>query len=61
MQFLNKIPSRIYLIVSLTLITIGIVILFLGQFIFALASFILGITSLVAWTFFGLFDDKETT
>tara|TARA_Y100001968_G_scaffold330564_1_gene382783 strand:- start:510 stop:686 length:177 start_codon:yes stop_codon:yes gene_type:complete len=57
MQFLNKIPSYVYLVVSIALITTAIVILFLGKFIFAIISLITGIISLVVWTFFGLFDD----
>ena len=57
MQFLNKIPANVYLVVSIALITTAIVILFLGKFIFAIISLITGIISLVAWTFFGLFDD----
>jgi len=57
MEFLNKIPPNIYLIVSFVLITTAIFILFLGKFIFAILSLMLGIISLVAWTFFGLFED----
>tara|TARA_Y100001968_G_scaffold260724_1_gene248386 strand:- start:4995 stop:5171 length:177 start_codon:yes stop_codon:yes gene_type:complete len=57
MQLLTKIPPNIYLIVSIVLITIAIVILFLGKFVFAIISLIMGIISLVAWTFFGLFDE----
>ncbi len=57
MEFLNKTPTNIYLILSLTLITTAIVSLFLGKFIFAVLSLIFGIFSLVAWTFFGLFED----
>jgi len=57
MEFLNKIPPNIYLIVSFVLITTAILILFLGKFIFAILSLMLGIISLVAWTFFGLFED----
>ena len=58
MEFLNKIPSSVYLILSLVLITTAIVILFLGKFTFAIVTLLLGIFSLVAWTFFGLFEDK---
>jgi len=57
MEFLNKIPPNIYLLVSFVLITTAILILFLGKFIFAILSLMLGIISLVAWTFFGLFED----
>tara|TARA_B100001113_G_scaffold336692_1_gene317229 strand:+ start:276 stop:452 length:177 start_codon:yes stop_codon:yes gene_type:complete len=57
MEFLNKIPPNIYLLVSFVSITTAILILFLGKFIFALLSLMLGIISLVAWTFFGLFED----
>tara|TARA_B100000965_G_scaffold99424_1_gene81410 strand:+ start:51 stop:227 length:177 start_codon:yes stop_codon:yes gene_type:complete len=57
MEFLNKIPPNIYLLVSFVLITTAILILFLGKFIFAILSLMLGIISLMAWTFFGLFED----
>ena len=57
MDFLNKIPTIIYLLISLTLISIGIVMLFLSKFILAVISLIIGIISLVAWTFFGLFEE----
>ena len=57
MDFLNKIPTIIYLLISLTLISIGIVMLFLSKFFFAVISLIIGIISLVAWTFFGLFEE----
>ena len=57
MDFLNKIPTIIYLVISLTLISIGIVMLFLSKFFFAVISLIIGIISLVAWTFFGLFEE----
>tara|TARA_B100000579_G_C22744976_1_gene811017 strand:+ start:582 stop:767 length:186 start_codon:yes stop_codon:yes gene_type:complete len=59
MDLLKNISPIIYLIVSLTLITIGILILFLGKFIFAIISFVMGLISLVAWTFFGLFDESK--
>tara|TARA_B100000945_G_C20359716_1_gene586493 strand:+ start:941 stop:1117 length:177 start_codon:yes stop_codon:yes gene_type:complete len=58
MEFLNKIPPNIYLFLSLALITTAIAILFAGKFIFAFISLIFGITSLVAWTFFGLFEEN---
>ena len=57
MEFLNKIPTNIYLLASLILITSGIAILFIGKFIFAIITLIFGMISLVAWTFFGLFED----
>ena len=56
MDFLNKVPPQIYLLASLSLITIAIAILFLGKFIVALVFLIMGIILLVAWTFFGLFE-----
>ena len=58
MSLLNKIPPYMYLLLSVILITVAIAILFLGKIIFAIGSLILGISSLVAWTFFGLFEDK---
>ncbi len=61
MKFLSKVPPSIYLIVSLSLITIAILTLFLEQFIFAIISLVIGISSLIAWTFFGLFEDTENT
>jgi len=61
MEFLKKISPIIYLIASLFFITTAIVILFLGKFIFAIISLVTGIISLVAWTFFGLFEDKKNT
>ena len=57
MEFPKKIQPNIYLLVSLILITTAILILFLGKFILATLSLIFGIISLVAWTFFGLFED----
>ena len=30
----------------------------LGKYIFAIISFIVGVVSLIAWTFFGLFDES---
>ena len=57
MEFLNKIPTNIYLLAYLILITSGIAILFIGKFIFAIITLIFGMISLVAWTFFGLFED----
>ena len=57
MAFLDKIPAIIYLLLSLILITTGIAILFVGKFIIAIIFLIMGIISLVAWTFFGLFEE----
>ena len=57
MESLKKIPPNIYLIVSLILISTGIGILFLGKLIFAIIFLIMGIISLIAWTFFGLFEE----
>ena len=57
MEFLKTIPPIIYLLVSLILITTGILLLFLGKFIFTIIFFIMGVISLVAWTFFGLFEE----
>ena len=61
MEFLKTIPSYIYLIVSLIFITTAIAVLFLGKFIFAIISFIIGLISLIAWTFFGLFEETKNT
>ena len=61
MEFLKKIPPNIYLIFSLVLITIAIASLFLGNFIFAIITLIIGITSLIAWTFLGLFEETKNT
>ena len=61
MEFLKKIPPNIYLIVSLIFITIAIAVLFLGEFIFAIISLVLGLVSLIAWTFFGLFEETKNT
>ena len=59
MEFLKKIPPNIYLILSLIFITIAIAVLFLGEFIFAILSLVLGLVSLIAWTFFGLFEETK--
>ena len=56
MEFLKQIPPNIYLIFSLIFITTAIAVLFLGKFIFAITLLMMGLTSLVAWTFFGLFE-----
>ena len=61
MEFLKKIPPNIYLIFSLIFITIDIAVLFLGEFIFAILSLVLGLVSLIAWTFFGLFEETKNT
>tara|TARA_Y100001968_G_scaffold258995_1_gene246094 strand:+ start:51 stop:236 length:186 start_codon:yes stop_codon:yes gene_type:complete len=61
MEFLTKIPSNIYLIVSLIFITTAIVLLFLGKFLFVIVSLVIGLISLVAWTFLGLFDETKNT
>ena len=61
MEFLKKIPPHMYLIFSLIFITIAIAVLFLGEYIFAIISLVLGLVSLIAWTFFGLFEDTKNT
>ena len=61
MEFLKKIPANIYLTLSLIFITIAIAVLFLGEFIFAIISLVLGLVSLIAWTFFGLFEETKNT
>ena len=61
MAFLKEIPPNIYLIFSLIFITIAIAVLFLGEFIFAILSLVLGLVSLIAWTFFGLFEETKNT
>ena len=61
MEFLRKIPPNIYLTLSLIFITIAIAVLFLGEFIFAILSLVLGLVSLIAWTFFGLFEETKNT
>ena len=61
MEFLKKIPPNIYLTLSLIFITIAIAVLFLGEFIFAVLSLVLGLVSLIAWTFFGLFEETKNT
>ena len=59
MEFLKKIPPNIYLTLSLIFITIAIAVLFLGEFILAILSLVLGLVSLIAWTFFGLFEETK--
>jgi len=61
MEFLKKIPSNIYLIFSLILITTAIAVLFLGKFTFAIISLLIGLISLIAWTFLGLFEETKNT
>ena len=61
MEFLKTIPPNIYLTLSLIFITIAIAVLFLGEFIFAILSLVLGLVSLIAWTFFGLFEETKNT
>ncbi|MBW3050004.1 hypothetical protein DNJ72_07595 [Prochlorococcus marinus XMU1403] len=61
MEFLKKIPPNIYLTLSLIFITTAIAVLFLGEFIFAILSLVLGLVSLIAWTFFGLFEETKNT
>ena len=61
MEYLKKISPNIYLIFSLIFITIAIAVLFLGEFIFAILSLLLGLVSLIAWTFFGLFEETKNT
>tara|TARA_B100001109_G_scaffold12702_1_gene9510 strand:+ start:259 stop:444 length:186 start_codon:yes stop_codon:yes gene_type:complete len=61
MEFLKKISPNIFLISSLILITIAIATLFLENFILAIISLVIGITSLIAWTFLGLFDENKNT
>ena len=61
MEFLKKIPPNIYLTLSLIFITIAVAVLFLGKFIFAIITLIIGLFSLIAWTFFGLFEETKNT
>ena len=61
MELLKQITPNIYLIFSLVLITTAIAILFLGKFIFAIISLVMGLISLIAWTFFGLFEETKNT
>ena len=61
MEFLKKIPPNIYIIFSLIFITTAIAVLFLGKFTFAIISFLIGLISLIAWTFFGLFEETKNT
>ena len=61
MEFLKKMPPNIYLIFSLVFITIAIAVLFLGKFTFAIIFLLTGLISLIAWTFFGLFEEPKNT
>ena len=61
MEFLKKIAPNIYLISSLIFITTAIAVLFLGKFIFSIISLIIGLILLIAWTFFGLFEETKNT
>ena len=61
MEFLKKIPPNIYLIFSLIFITTAIAVLFLGKFTLAISSLLVGLISLIAWTFFGLFEETKNT
>ena len=61
MEFLKKIPPNIYLIFSLIFITTAIAVLFLGKFIVAIISLLTGLIALIAWTFFGLFEETKNT
>ena len=61
MELLKKISPNTYLIFSLIFITTAIAILFLGKFTFAFFSFLIGLVSLIAWTFFGLFEETKNT
>ena len=61
MEFQKKIPPFIYIIFSLIFITTAIVVLFLGEFTFAIITLLMGLISLIAWTFFGLFEETKNT
>tara|TARA_Y100001968_G_scaffold95448_1_gene85689 strand:+ start:123 stop:308 length:186 start_codon:yes stop_codon:yes gene_type:complete len=61
MEFLNKIPPNIYLVFSLIFITTAIAVLFLEKIIFAIISLFVGLILLIAWTFFGLFEETKNT
>ena len=61
MNFLKKIPPNIYLIFSLIFITTAIALLFIENFVLAIISLVVGLSSLIAWTFFGLFNETENT
>ena len=61
MEFLKEIPPSIYLIASIILLTTAIAVLFLGKFTFAIISLLIGLISLIAWTFWGLFEETKNT
>tara|TARA_B100000965_G_scaffold401475_1_gene425387 strand:+ start:265 stop:447 length:183 start_codon:yes stop_codon:yes gene_type:complete len=60
MGFLKNISPTAYLVISLLLLTFAIGILFLGKYIFAILSAMMGLIFLIAWTFFGLFEESST-
>ena len=61
MESLKKIPPNIYIILSFIFITTAIALLFLEKFIFAFISLVIGLISLIAWTFWGLFEETKNT
>tara|TARA_Y100001968_G_scaffold85914_1_gene76974 strand:- start:545 stop:730 length:186 start_codon:yes stop_codon:yes gene_type:complete len=61
MEFLKKVPTNIYLILSLIFITTAIAVLFLGEVIFAIIFLVIGLIALIAWTFLGLFQETQDT
>ena len=61
MDFLKKIPTVIYLICSLIFITAAIAALFLGKYTFTVLLMLIGLISLIAWTFYGLFEETKNT
>ena len=61
MEFLKKIPPNIYLTLSLIFITTASGVVFFGECIFGILSLVLGLVSLIAWTFFGLFEETKNT
>ncbi len=61
MEFFKEIPPNIYLIFSLFFITSAIAALFFGKYIFAVISLVIGLIELIAWTFFGLFEETKNT
>ena len=61
MELLKKIPANTYLIFSLIFITTAIAVLFFGKLTYAIISLLVGLFSLIAWTFFGLFEETKNT
>tara|TARA_Y100001968_G_C18693522_1_gene407979 strand:+ start:86 stop:271 length:186 start_codon:yes stop_codon:yes gene_type:complete len=61
MDLLKKIPPNTYLILSFIFITTAIAVLFLGKFTFAIFALLIGLVLLIAWTFFGLFEETKKT